>query len=168
MDKDNLRIYAKNIRKSINIEESSKKIVQKIKAHKYFIEAKNVLIFYPLKYELNILDLLAEDKNFYLPRVFGDDLEICPYRKGDELKKSDFSVMEPICESVDANILDLVVVPALMADKDGYRLGYGKGFYDRFLKGKALNTIYVVPKDLYVNSLPNDSFDIKSDVILTD
>ena len=47
---------------------------------------------------------------------------------------SNFGIKEPCSEPVAPDILDLIIVPALMVDKNGYRLGYGGGFYDRFLK----------------------------------
>ena len=168
MDKNYLRIYAKNTRKSIDIDEFSLKVTNEIIRNADFIEAKNVMLFYPLKDEPNLLKLLDFDKNFYLPRISKNILEVCPYKKGDTLIKSNFNVMEPITVSIDPEVLDLVIVPALMADKRGYRLGYGKVYYDRFLNGKSVKTICAVPNKLYVEKLPCDEFDQKIDTIITD
>lgn len=57
-----------------------------------------------------------------------------------------------------------------MVDKKGYRLGYGGGFYDRFLsenKGQ-FKTIVVIPQKLYVEELPIDEYDEKIDYVVTD
>ena len=89
------------------------------------------MLFYPTQYELDFRELLNDNKSFYLPKVSGKNLLVCPLTK--QLKKSELNIYEPCSEPVDPKILDLVIVPALMADKNGYRLGYGGGFYDRFL-----------------------------------
>ena len=75
-----LRTKAKNIRKSLSICEISQKAVERIRNHSFYKNAKNVLIFYPMKYEINLLELLSDSKDFYLPRVCGSKLEVCPYR----------------------------------------------------------------------------------------
>ena len=61
----------------------------------------------------------------------------------------------------------MVIVPALAVDINNYRLGYGGGYYDRFLK-KCVNAVKVVtlPKELLVDLLPFDEHDVKVDKIL--
>ena len=61
-----------------------------------------------------------------------------------------------------------MIVPALMLDKNGYRLGYGGGFYDRFLEkyGKNFKTLCAVPKELFVEKLPLENHDVKIDIIM--
>ena len=121
------------------------------------------------KYEINFLSILKDhDKTFYFPRVNGNELEVCPYYAGCEFVKSDFNIFEPKTDSVPTKVLDLVIVPALMADSRGYRLGYGKGFYDRFLVqyGQYFKSITAIPKELYVNELPIDEYDQKIDKVI--
>ena len=165
--KINLRIKAKSLRKNLDIYKISSLAVSKIRESDVYISAKNVLIFYPMRYEINLLDLLDDDKNFYLPKVYDKKLFICPFKKGDKLVKSCFNVNEPCSEPVDAKILDLIIVPALMVDKSGYRLGYGGGFYDRFLTNNpSIKTIVAIPKELYIEELPVENFDKKIDYII--
>lgn len=167
--KQELRLIAKNIRKSLDMPKLSEKLSGVVQEHQLYKEAKNVMIFYPAKYEVNMLSLLNDDKNFYLPRVTGQNFEVCPYKIGDDLNKSSFNILEPVSDSVSADLLDLVIVPALMADRSGFRLGYGGGYYDRFLKrfGKNFKTITVLPKELFVNKLPTDGFDIPVNVVIS-
>ena len=128
----------------------------------YTKNAQNVLIFHPMQYEISVLGLLKDTKNFYLPKVCGNELLVCPY--SDKLEKSEFNVCEPCSNPVNADIIELAIVPALMADKDGYRLGYGGGFYDRFLSANPhIKTIVPIAKELYVEKLPRDEFDVKID-----
>lgn len=165
--KSDLRKKAKCIRKSLSIAEKSTIAVEKIRGNTLYIPAKNVLIYYPLRYELNLLALLDDEKNFYLPRVCGENLQICPFKKGDKLVTSSFNICEPCSNSINPRNLDLVVVPALMADKSGFRLGYGGGFYDRFLvKNNTVKTILPIAKELIVEELPHEEFDIKIDEII--
>lgn len=169
MDKAALRIWAKDLRKDLPIKAVSVKLANLLKSEDLYINAKNVMLFYPKKYEINLLSLLEGSKNFYLPRVEGEDIVVCPYQKGDILQTSSFKVYEPCSKAVSADILDLVIVPALAADKNGCRLGYGKGFYDRFLSqnpGKY-KTITLLPKELVIEKLPTEKCDIKIDKIIT-
>lgn len=163
-----LRIDAKNTRKNLLMSAISERAVEYIRMERIYKNSENVMIFYPTKNEINLLSLLSDYKQFYLPRVKGDDLEVCPYSVGDELNKSDFNISEPLSEVAKPETLDLVIVPALMADEEGFRLGYGGGFYDRFLAScpDSVKTITVIPKELFVKELPHEEFDIKIDRII--
>lgn len=163
-----LRSIAKSVRKNLDITNVSNSIISNIRdLHEYYL-AKHIMIFYPLASEINLLGLLEDDnKYFYLPRVNGIDLECCPYKRGDDLILSPLNIREPCCESVDKSEIELVFVPALMADNNFYRLGYGGGFYDRFLKD--LNAFKIIPlaDELIVESLPIEETDVKCDCIVT-
>ena len=167
MKKKELRITAKEIRKSLDIATVSKNIVAKILELDIYKSAKNVMIFYPLKDEIDLLKL-AEDnhKNFYLPRVNGEKLECCPLKGG--LKQGRFGIMEPVSECVICPNLDIIFVPALAVDNEGNRLGYGGGFYDRFLKDIKTTKIVPISKSLVFDNIPTEDFDIKIDMIITD
>lgn len=169
ISKSDLRVYTKFIRKSLDIETKSREIVKNIRKNEIYKNAENVLIFYPLKYEINLLELLDDKKNFYLPKVNGNNMFICPFNKGDELIKSDFNVLEPCSNPVDANILNLILVPALAVDKNKFRLGYGGGFYDRFLaEYNNIYTIIPIAKELFIEELPAEGFDKRVNEIITD
>lgn len=167
-NKAELRIKAKKIRKTLDIPKISSVLTEKIRNHNFYQKAQHVMLFYPLINEPNFLSLLSDDKIFYFPKVNGRELLVCPYTKETELKKSSFGIFEPCSEPYPPEYLDLVVVPALMADKKGYRLGYGGGFYDRFLPKIKAKTICAVPEKLYADKLPSDEFDIPVDVVITD
>lgn len=167
-NKSELRKNAKLIRKTLDINFVSEKIVSKIKSWDVFNKSQNIMLFYPLADEINLLNLLDfEDKNFYLPRINGSNLECCPYKTGDVLKESVFKTKEPVTKSVNPKILDLIFVPALMVDKNNFRLGYGKGYYDRFLESTDAITVVTVAKELIVECLPIEEHDKKIDFIIT-
>lgn len=168
--KTELRIKAKNIKKSLEIKSISKKLVDLIRLNKSYIDANNVMLFYPKKYEVDLRELFEDSKNFFLPRVENNNLLICPYDLGDELNVSKFNVLEPVSEPVDVCEINLIIVPALFIDKNGYRLGYGGGYYDRLLQSVEklkTKTICAIPKELVVENLPKEEFDIAVDEIIS-
>jgi len=165
--KIDLRIIAKEIRKNLDIERVSNQAVSKIRELEVYKNARNVLIFYPMKYEINVLELLNDDKNFYLPRVCGNLLSVCPFKSGDKLIKSDLNVCEPCSNAISPETLDLIIVPALMADDNNYRLGYGGGVYDRFLaEYREIATVLPIAKELCIKNLPYESLDIQIGTVI--
>lgn len=160
-----LRLTAKSIRKTLDIARLSKNATEQIRQIELYKNTKNILIFYPTQYEINLLELLKDNKNFYLPKVCGNELLVCPY--SGELKKSKLNICEPCSNPVSTDILETAVLPALMADKNGYRLGYGKGFYDRFLSANPhIKTILPIAKQLLTEKLPHDEFDVPADFVV--
>ena len=74
--KSDIRLWAKNIRQSLDIVKISKNICDIIRNQEVYKTANKVMIFYPLDNEINLLALLEDDKQFYLPRVNCDTLEV--------------------------------------------------------------------------------------------
>ena len=162
--KNKLRNKLKNVCKS----ECSNELANLLKNTDAYKQAKNSMLFYPLKNEVNLLSLLKDsDKNFFLPRIEGEELLFCPYKEGDKLVTSTFKTMEPITKPVEKNQIDLVIVPALCCDKNNYRLGYGKGFYDRFLKDYMGKTVVCLPKECIVETVCPESHDVQIDLVIT-
>lgn len=111
----------------------SKHAVNLIKKHPFYKQAKHIGVYHPIKKELDILSLTKDlDKAFYLPKVFGDTMH---YLKHDtSLEMSDLGILEPHTETRFDETLDLIIVPALAVDKHNHRVGYGKGFFDKYIK----------------------------------
>ena len=140
-------------------------LAEKLKQTEEYKNAKNIMIFYPMKDEVNLLSLLDDEtKTFYLPKIDGKNLICCRYKKGEPLCESSFHTKEPVKEN--ACTPDLVIVPALACDKNNCRLGYGKGFYDRFLGANKIKSIVCIPKQLVVETIYPDEFDIPVDKII--
>ena len=167
-EKSHLRTKFKELRRNIDTAGVSLEICKRIRDFGLYKRAKNVMIFYPTKFEINWLSLLDDNKNFFFPRVNGLELQVCPYSHDTEFKKSSYNINEPCSTPVSHEILDLIFVPALAADTSGYRLGYGGGFYDRFLP-LCSNAVTVIPifDEFVLNALPIEEFDCKVDYIIT-
>ncbi len=167
--KEFLRKFAKEKRNELNMEAKSKILREKLIKTNEYINSKNIMLFYPIKNEVNLIPLIKDkNKKFYLPRIKGNNLECCSYNINDELSDSCFHTKEPVCEACDKNKIDLIVVPALMCDKNNYRLGYGGGFYDRFLADYKGIKISCIPKELITETIYPAENDIKMDLILFD
>ncbi len=165
MNKQALRKWAKGFGKLR--EDASSQLLSKLIETNEYKQAKNIMIFYPMKNEVNLLELLKDSsKTFFLPKIDGKNLLCCEYKNGDELCESCFKTLEPKTEGVNKNQIDLVIVPALCCDKSNYRLGYGGGFYDRFLEDFKGKTVVCLPKELVVENIYPEEFDIPVDLVV--
>lgn len=86
-----------------------------------------------------------------------------------DLESNKWGVKEPnTAKLVDIATLDLIVIPMAAADKTGNRLGYGKGFYDRFLYKTDAKKVGLVFEEFLFDKIPVEEFDIKLDVLITE
>lgn len=125
--------------------------------------ARHVLLYAATEWELDVLPLASElpEVQFYLPRC-APQRRLAIHAYPCPLVTSRYGIREPATSEpeVDPAVLDLVLVPALVLDARGYRLGYGGGYYDRFLPRLRLDcrTLGIAP--LTVAMLPIDLWDI--------
>ena len=163
MDKMILR---RSFRGLVTKEDSSISVVKKLKKCQSLIDAENLLLYYPLCDEIDITPLYHLNKNIFLPVIENDEMYFRKYDGG--LKQGRFGIMEPTGAYYKKGNNDLMIVPAVAYDRDGYRLGRGKGFYDRFLSNNRIKTIGVVPKTRVIDDVFKENNDIKVDLIITD
>ena len=87
----------------------------------------------------------------------------------DELKKGYFGLLEPITnDKVEVFDNTVSITPGICFSKDLYRIGYGKGFYDRFYDKYNIYSIGLCYSDCLVNYIPNDKYAKKVNEIITD
>lgn len=158
------------------IERASKLACENLADCKEFIDADMVLLYYPIKNEISpkpIFELcLKMGKTVAFP-VCQNDSSALLFKKIsslDSLTRSSFGLLEPneSCETVNPSEKTFCIVPALAFSRDGHRLGYGKGFYDRFLanfKGKSAGFSYSA---LVCDTFPHDEHDIPLNMIVTE
>lgn len=118
----------------------SKMIFQHITCWNEFINAKSIMLYSPINNEVNTYliakEAILKNKKLIYPKSIKETIEIipCGISRLEELKLGAYGILEPIEDKViDKNEIDLVFVPGVAFDKFGYRLGYGAGYYDRFL-----------------------------------
>lgn len=116
----------------------------------------------------SIRHALVDGKQVFLPRTEGDDMCFVPYVMGDKLELNPtYCVEEPVGEAT-AILPDLVVIPLIAFDKDKHRLGRGKGYYDRFLKGFTGTGVALAFSEQECDRVPMEEFDLSPQVIITD
>jgi 5-formyltetrahydrofolate cyclo-ligase len=169
--KSQLRKLALQKRRELDVQTLSEKIMNNLFSIEEYKCAKNVLTYFPLKYEVQTQASLSDDsKIWYLPRVNGNNLEVCLY-DSQQLVKGNFNIQEPTNDKIsDLSFIDMVIIPCVAADKNGYRIGYGKGYYDRFLPNISRDCVKVllVPSDLFFDNVFPDNYDVSANVIVTD
>jgi len=151
---------------------SSGKIHQNLKKISSYTNSQNVACYFPIGSEVNthdiMLDILKHDKNLLLPRIVNDNLEFYIVPNLEKLEKGRFEIMEPKDSCKKAEKIDCVLIPTVGISKSGVRLGYGKGYYDRFLSLIDAVKISLTYSKQIVKSIPNESHDVKIDWIVTE
>ena len=146
MDKKQLRREMRLVRDGISQEEhkrKSRQIIQRVIGSKEWETATECLLFASIRSEVDTKELIQKafacGKKVYLPRVTGGTMEFYSVQKGEELQEGSWGIQEPKGEagrrwkgSNKENTL--MIMPGLAFDQTGGRLGYGGGFYDRFLE----------------------------------
>ena len=124
------------------------KIQQRLIESDYFKRAKSLALYSPINNEVAteqvFLTARELNKQVCYPQVVGEDLEFFEISSLDELKIGTFGVAEP--EGRNSKLLtdiDLIIVPGVAFDLRGHRIGYGRGFYDRWLAGKTTELVSV-------------------------
>ncbi len=115
--------------------------------------------------------LLKDNKKVVVPKTNFSDTSLTHSELGSltDLYKNKWGVREPEnVKPVDIDEIDLVIVPMAAADKKGNRLGYGKGFYDRFLARLHATKVGLIFEAFLFDEIPVESFDEKLDVIISE
>ena len=170
MDELRKQILAKRreFAKADKYADACRKICEHLRDLPEFKEAKHVMFYLPLFGEVDVTGLFAAEKNFYIPITHGIVITPARYFSEMPMRTGEYGVTEP--ESpvfADKNILDFVVVPAVAADRNGNRMGFGKGCYDRFLDGLSCPRAAAV-FELQLAELSPKPHDVPMDYIITE
>ena len=160
--------------------EKNERICKNMLASATYRYADIILMFYPKPDEIDIRPLaqaaLAAGKKIAFPRCNpADHTMIFHYVSSlEELCPGSYNIMEPDASlpvfspetAESANVV--CIVPAVVFDKKGLRIGYGGGYYDRYLAGFRGTKIGFAYRDFIVNSVPHGRFDLTVDVMITE
>lgn len=176
-EKAHLRKKWSEIRNNIeNKEEKSREICKKALSHPAVMDAKTVFVYVSYKSEpdtsLFIKELFRLGKRVAVPLcdVKTHTMEAVLIDSMSCLQKGAYGILEPAKElpRVSKEETDVVIAPALAFDKEGYRLGYGAGYYDRFLKDFGGYTIGFAFSDCIADRLPREETDLPANEIITE
>lgn len=172
MDKETLRKEA--VTRRMNMPDTLRKqkselIIHTLNSLMVFQSAQNLLAYYSHGAEVDTLGSLPEwdmKKDLYLPRLTEENS--FKAMKYGELTPNKFGIPEPTGDQ-EAGTLDLILVPGVAFDREGNRLGMGKGYYDRFLSGqKGVLRVALAFSEQILANIPKESYDETVDMIITD
>lgn len=174
MNKDDIRRQVRGRKSMLDDDEriaAARRVFDTVRNMAAYTVAHNVLLYHSLPDELSTREFIsrcAGEKNFFLPRVNGLDLEILPYERS-RMHLGAFHIEEPDGDdTVDIDSIDLVIVPAVAYDHRGNRIGRGKGYYDRLLSRSRAITIGVCYDFQLFDEFETESHDIPVDFVVTD
>lgn len=156
-------------------QQKSKQICQHLQQHTLFQQARTVLAYFSVRQEPDLTGLFQTEKIWGLPRCVGPDLAWYQWSPTSPfpLQTGAFGIREPDPGSppIDLDQVDLILLPAVGCDQQGYRLGYGGGFYDRLLSTppwRTKPTIAVIFDFARLETLPVDPWDQPVDAVVTE
>lgn len=173
MEKEKIRNKIRII-KSMLLEteqhEAAEEVFAQLEKTAAFLMADHILMYHSLPDELSTRGFLSKwngKKHFYLPRVNGVNLDILPYNES-RLELGAFHIEEPTGNNVvNPDSIEMVIVPAVAYDRNGNRLGRGKGFYDRFLRSIKATKVGVGYEFQLIDNVPAEPHDIRMDIVIT-
>ncbi|SDL28545.1 5-formyltetrahydrofolate cyclo-ligase [Natronincola ferrireducens] len=160
--------------------EKSSEVFRQLKDCPIYIKSQQVMLYLSFRSEVRtediIKDLFQQGKRVFIPLTLPKTRELIISELLDvekDLEIGNFGVLEPKKEAirpVDPSILDLIIVPGVGFDQRGYRVGYGGGYYDRFLPKLDPSVPTVAPafEVQLIDNVPTDSYDFPVQYIVTE
>jgi len=150
----------------------SQQIHKKLRKSKIFKGANKIGAYYPIGSEVLTQDIMQEilssGQELFLPKVVGGEIEFRKISDFSCLETGNFDIMEPKDDCQVDNNLDLLLVPTVGISQDGVRLGYGHGFYDKFLSKNQIETVSLIFEKQVIKKIPHSDHDIIMNWILTE
>ncbi|MDE6176295.1 MAG: 5-formyltetrahydrofolate cyclo-ligase [Paramuribaculum sp.] len=175
MKKDDIRrkvAACKSLLSSEDKERAADALFARIEQMAAFMMADNILVYHSLPDELpthRFIDRWHGRKNFYLPRVNGVNLDIFPYDRtrlhlgAFRIEEPDGDIPTPLSE------IELIIVPGIAFDRNGRRVGRGKGFYDRLLRDSTATKVGIGYDFQFIaDDIESESHDVDMDIVVTE
>lgn len=174
MDKKELRKYINHILPRIK-DKNYKSFLIEGKIYPIINERHVIALYMALDNEVNldslIIRLIKAGKVIAIPKVENDSLTFYQIKNINDCNYSSnkFKIREPISgTAIKKEDIEIIIIPGLAFDKNNNRLGRGKGYYDKYLKGTSCYKIGVAFDEQLFDDIPHDENDIKMDEIITD
>lgn len=152
------------------VADKSSLIIRELESSKEFQEAKAVAVFVSYRKEVDTHSLIKkylDKKQILVPKIVNKEIIFCWIKSFEELSANKLGICEPVTNRIiTKEAIDLIVVPLLAYDKDNYRLGYGGGYYDKYLSDYAGTTIGITYRCQKVAKIPRDNYDIPLQIII--
>lgn len=175
MDKMLLRKMIREKKRALSPEQiaaASLRLEEQFIKTKQYAEAETVYGYLPYNQEVRtegiLRKALADGKQVAVPKVYGDEMRFIYIHDFENLEKSNMGIPEPIADAPVANdATALVLMPGLAFDLQGHRVGYGGGFYDKYLEKEPKHPKVALCFDFQLlPQLDTDEHDIPVDLVL--
>ncbi len=175
MDKAALRRQIREKKRAmteVEITRKSARLGELLAASDLYQNAETIYFYLPYNQEVRTVPMLqralGEGKRVAVPKVYGDTMKFIYLENLDQIAKGYAGIPEPINdEPVAEDKKALVLMPGLAFDRDGHRIGYGGGFYDRFLAEEPEHPTLALCYDFQMlDKLETEEFDIPVDCVL--
>lgn len=147
-------------------------IYQKVINNKDILFSKTLLIYISINSEVDtikIINYFLNTKNIAVPKIIDNNMFFCYVTNLNDLTPGKYNIPEPTNENIVTDFDNSIcIVPGICYDKENYRIGYGKGYYDRFLSKNIIKTIGLCYKECMIEKIDNDKYDYKIDEVITD
>lgn len=147
-------------------------IYQKVINNKDILFSKTLLIYISINSEVDtikIINYFLNTKNIAVPKVIDNNMYFCYITNLNDLTPGKYNIPEPTNENIVTDFDNAIcIVPGICYDKENYRVGYGKGYYDRFLSKNKIKTIGLCYKECMIEKIDNDKYDYKIDEVITE
>lgn len=154
-------------------EEKSQVIQKQVVTHPFFLEANVVYCYVDYRNEVGTESIIKQawelGKRVAVPKVEGDEMNFYYISDFSELKEGYRGILEPDVRFPADNAHALMIIPGVAYDLNRNRIGYGKGFYDRFMdKHPTYQTIALAFESQMINEIEADSYDYRPEVLITE
>lgn len=175
MDKKELRTYIRNLKRQMSAEEierASAVLAERFFATEFYRRARTIYGYLPYNQEVRTVPILEQalrdGKRVAVPKVIGDTMRFIYLEDLGRVDKGYAGIPEPVEDGpVAQDPTALVLMPGLAFDAQGNRMGYGGGFYDRFLAQEPEHpTVALCFEFQMVEQLPAEEFDVPVDLVI--
>ena len=174
MNKEILRDKYLKIRRNINLVDKAKydqEIFEKIIKLKEYTNSKLILTYVSLKDEVDTLKLIeysiCNGKKVAVPKCIGSEMKFYLINSISDLKKGCFGILEPINNNEAKDLENSVcIIPGICFDKNENRIGYGGGYYDKFLNSYKGTKVGITYKKCICSKINIDKYDIRVDKVI--
>lgn len=153
--------------------EKSDRLCHRLVQLSLFQSARTVLAYFSIRQEPDLSPLFSDHRRWGFSRCVGPSLVWHAWTPGEPLREGAYGILEPAPDApcLGPSEIDLILVPAIACDRQGYRLGYGGGFYDRLLSDpqwQGIPTIGIIFDFAFLPELPVDPWDRKLRAVCTE
>ncbi|OGS43475.1 MAG: 5-formyltetrahydrofolate cyclo-ligase [Elusimicrobia bacterium RIFOXYD2_FULL_34_15] len=179
MNKKEIREKKIAIRKVVCEEivwKNSKKIFEKICSLKEFKKAKKIMFYLPFQNEVDTKKMIEKafklHKEVFFPKIIKDRVVAIKVKNLSNLVQGKYGILEPetkVYNSKAVDFLDVVIVPGVVFDKKCNRVGFGKGYFDKFLKkNKNSKKVGLAHSFQIVDNISVSKRDVPMDIVITE